>query len=65
MLATNELRVGFVEIHAKEQEDGSVDLVITSHSKGKIKRAKLGHLPLPLKLAIKEGTKLSLTLSQE
>jgi hypothetical protein len=65
MLEKKDMRVGFIEVVATEQEGGSVDLVITSHGRGKIKRAKLGHLPLPLKLAIKEGTKLSLTLAQE
>lgn len=65
MLEKNDMRVGFIEVTATEQKDGSVDLLIVSHAKGRIKKAKLGVMPLPLKLAIKEGTKLSLTLSQE
>ncbi len=65
MLEQNNMRIGFIEVGAREREDGGVELVITSHSKGKIAKAKLGAIPLPLRLALKEGTKLSLTLSQE
>jgi hypothetical protein len=49
-------------VEVVEADDGAVTLNITAHGKGKIAKAKLGVMPLPLKLAVKDGTKLTLTV---
>ena len=64
-LQVNALRtqVGFVIIDAKADEDGSIVLKLTATDKGKLTKAKLGIMPLPLKLNVKKGTALSFTIT--
>ncbi len=66
LLKVNQERVqcGFVVVDVK-QEGKDVHLTLTTQGKGKLKSAKLGKMPLPLKLQVKEGTSLKFVLSEE
>jgi len=64
VLEKKTIEVGFISIEAVEDESGGVVLTLTSNGRGKLAKAKLGVVPLPLKLNIKEGTKLSFTLTK-
>ncbi len=64
MLEKKSMDVGFINIEAVEDTSGGVVLNLTSSGKGKLTKAKLGVVPLPLKLNIREGTKLSFTLTK-
>jgi hypothetical protein len=63
VLEKKTMEVGFITVDAVEDENGGVVLTLTSSAKGKLTKAKLGIVPLPLKLSIREGTKLSFTLT--
>lgn len=56
------ITVGFITVEVKEDENGNIGLRLTSQGRGKLGAAKLGKVPLPLKLSIKEGTTLSFTV---
>jgi hypothetical protein len=64
VLEKKSMEVGFIAVDAVEDENGGVVLTLTSSAKGKLAKAKLGIVPLPLKLSIREGTKLSFTLTK-
>ena len=48
----------------EDPKTGSVHLKLTSKGAGKLAKAKLGVMPLPLKLNVKDGTKLSFTVER-
>lgn len=54
---------GFVIIEVEKVGD-SVHLKLIATDKGKLTKAKLGVMPLPLKLNVKEGTTLNFVLEQ-
>ena len=59
------IKTDFVTIEATETTEGDVKLKIAAHGKGKLVKAKLGVMPPPLRLNLKEGMSLSLTLERE
>ena len=54
---------GFVIIDVVKKGD-EVHLKLTATEKGKLTKARLGVMPLPLKLNVKNGTTLNFVLSQ-
>ena len=60
---SSQTQCGFVII-AVEKKGEEVHLTLTATAKGKLTKAKLGIMPLPLKLNVKNGTTLSFVLSE-
>ena len=57
------VQCGFVVVDVK-QDGKDVRIVLTAQGKGKLASAKLGKMPLPLKLQVKEGTTFKFVLSE-
>ena len=57
------VQCGFVVVDVK-QDGKDVHLTLTTQGKGRLKSAKLGKMPLPLKLSVKGGTTLHFVLSE-
>tara|TARA_Y100000310_G_scaffold340124_1_gene434875 strand:+ start:325 stop:519 length:195 start_codon:yes stop_codon:yes gene_type:complete len=58
------MTVGFIRIEADENAEGRINLTMISEGKGRLTKAKLNVMPLPLKLSLKEGTRLAFTIEK-
>lgn len=58
------IQCGFLTIDV-QKKDKEVHLTLTTQGKGALQSAKLGKLPLPLKLQCKEGTTLNFVLREQ